>query len=487
MVAQQATGGTQLASRPRVACFTPLPPVQSGIAQYSAELLPLLGQALDLDVYVDGYRPAVTLAGVRVRPAARFAAAQRARPYDAIIYQMGNSPAHAYMWPLVRRYPGLLVLHDYVLHHLHVWLAINRRMVGFYQAEMARRYGAAGAEVARKTLRGQMPGSVFDYPLCEGLVEASPVVAVHNAYAAGLVAARCGRADIERIPMGVPLYQLPERAAARRRLGLAEDRPVIASLGEMSPHKRMDVALRALLRVRERHPGLVYVVAGKESPGLNLERQVRMLGLENAVRRLGYIAEASVPDLLAAADLVVNLRYPTAGETSASLLRILAAGQAVIVTRAGAMAEVPADACVAIAPDAVEEELLAAVVDRLLTDAPLRAQLAANARAFIEREHTLPHSARAYLRVLGRLLGRALPAPDWPAVVVDARAGGPLLAGSAEAAPVEAGRPDPLADAVAEAIVDLRLDRAPGLARVAAAALAELRLAPHQRHDEPWP
>jgi glycosyltransferase involved in cell wall biosynthesis len=480
-MADHASRITHHASRPRVACFTPLPPIQSGIAQYSAEVLPLLGQAVELDVYVDGYRPTVGVPGARVLPAKGFERAHRARPYEVIIYQMGNSPAHAYMWPLVRRYPGLLVLHDYVLHHLHVWLAVNRRMVGFYQGEMTARYGAAGADVARKTLRGQMPGSVFDYPLCEGLVEASRAVAVHNAYAAGLVAERCGRADIERIPMGMPLYRLPERGAARRRLGLPEGAPVVASLGEMSPHKRLDVILRALLRVRERQPGLVYVVAGKESPGLNLDRQVRMLGLEGSVRRLGYIAEATAPDLLAAADLVVNLRYPTAGETSASLLRILAAGQAVIVTRAGSMAELPPDACAMIAADAVEEELLAETIALLLADEPLRRRMAANARAFIEREHTLPASARAYLRVLGRMLGREPPAPDWSPVVVDARAGGPALA-EASAEPV-ATPPDPLADAVAEAIVDLRLDRAPGLAPAVAAALADLNLAPHQRRE----
>ena len=126
------------------------------------------------------------LPDVRVRPAGEFEREEARRPYDAIIYQMGNSPAHAYMWPLATRHPGLLVLHDYVLHHLHVWLAVNRRQVGYYRGEMAARYGEAGSDVALKTLRGQMPASIFDYPLCERLVEASRAVVVHNAYAAGL-------------------------------------------------------------------------------------------------------------------------------------------------------------------------------------------------------------------------------------------------------------------------------------------------------------
>ena len=463
------------ASRPRVAFFTPLPPVQSGIAQYSAELLPLLGEALEIDVFVDDRRGGASLGQARVHPARQFERRQRARPYDLTIYQLGNSPAHAYMWPLIARYPGLLVLHDVVLHHLNVWMAVNQRQALRYRRVMAARYGEAGADVALKTMRGQMPGRVFDMPLCEEPVEASLVVAVHNQFAAGRVREVTGRADIQVIPMGVPLYRLPDKRAARRRLGLSSDEPVVASLGEMSPHKRLDVALRAFSRVRGTRPRAMFVIAGKESPGLNLARQVGMLALEDNVRRLGYLPEASVPDLLAAADVVVNLRYPTAGETSASLLRILAAGKAVVVTRAGAMQEVPPGACVHIAADAAEEDLLAEVMLRLLEDAPLRQGMEAAARRFIERAHTLPHAARAYLDIIGGLIGVDLPTPAWKAPIIDARQGGDILASEL---PQVAALPHPLADDVADALVDLRLDRVAPLLRGVAVALAELNLGP---------
>jgi hypothetical protein len=209
-----------------------------------------------------------------------------------------------------------------------------------------------------------------------------------------------------------------------------------------------------------------------------------MLGLEEAVSRLGYIAETSVPDLLAAADVVVNLRYPTAGETSASLLRILAAGKAVIVSRAGSMAEVPTDACVQVAPDAAEEEVLAEVLLRLLGDEPLRRRLEGNARAFVERDHQLAHSATAYLRVLGRLLGRDLPVPDWPSVIVDARAGGATLAPPHPALAGEPPAPHPLADTVADAIAWLRLERTPAVPRATARAMVALGLAPGQEQEQ---
>jgi hypothetical protein len=166
-------------------------------------------------------------------------------------------------------------------------------------------------------------------------------------------------------------------------------------------------------------------------------------------------------------------------------MRILAAGQAVIVTRAGAMAELPADAVAMTPADAIEEELLTEQILCLLADPALRGQLARNARAFVEREHTLAHAARAYLALLTRVIGREIPVPAWSPVVVDARAGGPVLA-----APSRAPEPlaaDPLADAVADAIVALRLDQWPGLAPRVGTALGELALTTRQRRDEAEP
>jgi glycosyltransferase involved in cell wall biosynthesis len=467
------------ARRPRIAFFTPLPPVPSGIAQYSAELLPLLALACDIDVYIDNYRPTAPVPGVRgVLRANRFEREQARRPYDALVYQMGNSPAHSYMWPLAMRYPGLLVLHDFVLHHLQLWMAVNRRGVRQYRAEMHRRYGVEGDTVAASVLRGRMPGEVFEFPLCEGIVAASPWVAVHSRYAAHLVTQRCQRDGVAVLPMGVPAYRLPEADQARDRLGLPRRAPVVASLGQVSPHKRMDVALRAFRRVRERYPAATFVIAGAESPGVDLDRLVTVLALEDAVVRLGYVAEASVADVLAAADVVVNLRYPTAGETSASLLRILAAGKAVITSRAGSMAEVPSDACATVLPDEVEEELIALLLERLLGDETLRRQMEANARVFIAREHQLAHAAAAYLQLISRVTGQALAIPAWPVVEIDARAGGPPLRLEKPATAVPEPAPHRLADQVAGALVDLGLARAPAVVRRAAAAMADLGLAP---------
>src|ERR1700690_1329845 len=103
----------------RLAWFTPLAPVKSGIAQYSRDLLPALASSCEIDVFVDGSLDRVERpsAGTALFSAHDFVWKHRRAPYDLVVYQLGNAPCHDYMWPYLIRYPGLVVLHDGQLHH----------------------------------------------------------------------------------------------------------------------------------------------------------------------------------------------------------------------------------------------------------------------------------------------------------------------------------------------------------------------------------
>src|SRR5687767_1618231 len=104
---------------PRLAWFTPLPPVRSGIAQYNRELLPALSSSHQIDLFVDGlpehFEPPAE--NTPVFTAHDFVWKHLREPYDLVVYQLGNAPCHDYMWAYLVRYPGLVVLHDGQLHH----------------------------------------------------------------------------------------------------------------------------------------------------------------------------------------------------------------------------------------------------------------------------------------------------------------------------------------------------------------------------------
>ena len=387
----------------RVAYFTPLQPIESGISQYSEDLIPWLATALDLAVVVDNYVPtlAASLAPARIVAARQF----DRRAYDAVVVQMGNSPAHNYMVPLALDWPDVLVLHDIVLHHLMVWRAVQGRGGrDAYRREMRERYGERGEAVAVHVLRGQNPTAMFDFPLNEDLIRAARCVVTHSPSSSAWVQRLVPGTRAYVVPMGVPIIKQVSSRIARERLGIGPDTFVILSLGRINPFKRIPAVFRAIRRLADEVPNVALVIVGGDSPNYDVSRLARFAGIERYVRRLGYVPDDQLPDLFAASDVCINLRYPTAGETSAAVLRLMSAGLPTIVTDTGAFADLPDDAALKVPPDAFEGETLVAFLRALATDASFRRAVGANARAFVLREHTMRRAAEGYLDVLSDVI-----------------------------------------------------------------------------------
>ena len=90
----------------KVAYYSPLPPERSGIADYSAALLPALERRVDVAV---------------ARPK------RRPKRVDVSLYHIGNdAEAHGWIVEALRGRPGPVVLHDFVLHHLVAGLTVAR-------------------------------------------------------------------------------------------------------------------------------------------------------------------------------------------------------------------------------------------------------------------------------------------------------------------------------------------------------------------------
>ncbi|CAA9565526.1 MAG: hypothetical protein AVDCRST_MAG88-1853 [uncultured Thermomicrobiales bacterium] len=395
----------------RVAFFTPLPPSPSGVAQYSAELLPALARSCTLDVFVpDGSAPPDSPpAEIRILPMREFAGRQR---YDTLVYQVANNPAHAAILELAERVPGVCVLHDVTLQHLQGFRALHGppATATAYREEMQRRYGAAGAAAADDLFQNRPAAPAADSPLCERVVEGSLATIVHSRYARERVLERCPGAPVAVVPHGVPLRAAggpSERAAARRHLGLPDGAFVVAALGNLIPEKRLEVALGAFARALFGLPAAgsaAFVIAGAASPHYSPADFIRLHGLDPVVHSLGPVDAESFEALLLAADACVNLRWPTGGETSGSLLRMLAAGRPTLVSAVGSFDEVPDDACLKTVPGPKEEGSVVWGLLRLARDPDWGAAIGARARAFIAREHSLERAAAGYVGVMRRSL-----------------------------------------------------------------------------------
>jgi glycosyltransferase involved in cell wall biosynthesis len=382
----------------RLAWFSPLPPQRSGIADYSAELLPHLAEHLELELFVDE--------GVRVDPAirARFPVhGDRAFPemwergrFDAVLYHLGNNvDYHARTWRTMARFPGVVVLHEAMLHHLVRGMTLSRGDLDGYVEEMRYAYGRTGHALARRSLDTGIPLDVWSYPLFERAVDSSLALIVHNDFTRQRVLASRPLARVSLVPHHLSLGEVGQ--ADRAALGIAPDAFVLASYGFITPAKRLEVSLRAFARLKAERPDAVYLLVGELSPHYDLPP------LPEGAVLVGHTELDEFLRYMVVADVAVNLRYPTSGETSGTLIRLLGLGKAVIVSNLGAFAEIPDGACAKVDLDEFEEDLLFEYLRRLAADEGLRRQMGENARRFVA-PHTLEASARGYAEVVKRVV-----------------------------------------------------------------------------------
>ena len=198
------------------------------------------------------------------------------------------------------------------------------------------------------TLRGTEQRHAQDAVLAprlkQALQRASEVFAVSQSLRQIALALGIAGDKVHVVGNGVDLHKfspLP-RDEARRALGLAPQAPVLVSVGGLVERKGFHRVIELLPALRQRWPGLTYLVVGGPSPegdmGAELQRQVTALALDDAVRFLGPLPPERLREPLSAADLFV---LATRNEGWANVfLEAMACGLPVVTTAVGGNAEV---------------------------------------------------------------------------------------------------------------------------------------------------
>jgi glycosyltransferase involved in cell wall biosynthesis len=422
----------------RLAFLSPLPPAPTGIADYAAEVLALLAPRHAIDVFhaqdeVDRSR---LPAGLGIHPAAAFLDLGRQERYDAAVYQMGNGPAHAFLWDLLPRAPGLLVLHDLVLHHSRAKMfldtpearayvkdpsraALRREALAplaAYQAELAYSYPQQATRLAPTHLATVGALLPYAYPLFRIPVEASRVTAVHNGFMARAVRDEVADAEVVCIPHQAEAVAVAPGAAEalRARYGFAREDFVVGSFGLSTPEKQLEKVARAVVRAAAALPRLRLLLVGPVEERAALESRLAWLGASERTVIAGRVAFDALPVHMACADLAVHLRYPTARETSGALLRLLAQGRPTVISDLEHLDEIPDDAVVR--ADVTDEEgSVTRAILRLAERPAVRARLGERAARFIARKQAPALTLAGYEAALERT--RSLPDPrrrGWP-------------------------------------------------------------------------
>lgn len=378
----------------RLDYVSPLPPVRSGIADYSLDLLPALAAQADVRLIRLPDQPVAPEIEARWPMAPFEVTGEEGR---LPLYQMGNNRYHEAVRELALRLPGVLTLHDVVLHHLLLDLTLGRDDFDPYVEALERDHGWVGEAVAKVKRWGLFGDSaIFALPAHRTLLRRQRGVLVHSEWAAGVVEEEVPGVPVRAIPMGVPLPPAVHPEAGRvlrRRFGLPEERPVLGSFGFQTPIKRTLAAIQALAA-----PGLEQVhllVVGEVAPVLDLEGEARRAGVADRVHVTGFVPYKSFEAAIAAVDLCLNLRYPTAGETSASLLRVLAAGCPAIVSDYAQFADLPSEVALKVPLGDEEPEALASLLRDLLAHPERLRAMGEAARELVRTRHDPARAAAA--------------------------------------------------------------------------------------------
>ncbi|MGX4643829.1 glycosyltransferase [Massilia sp. SYSU DXS3249] len=385
------------ACKPRLAYVSPLPPTRSGIAAYSADLLPELAQYYEIELVLaqEGVDdPALT--HFPQRSSEWFDA--NAHAFDHVIYQFGNSEFHAHMFGLLERHPGVVVLHDFYLSGVLNHAEANHHLPNHYCRSL---YLAHGYGPLKEEKDEGRTASVMTYPSNKAVLDRATGVIVHSAHSAQLAERWYGpgfSADWRVLPLVClrPGADTADRALVRQELGFGADDFVVCSFGILSAPKCNDRLVEAWLDsslAHDPHCHLVFVgeiAAGRF--GMALRDRI---AAHPRISVTGYASTALYRRYLAAADAAVQLRAGSRGETSGAVFDCLSYGLPVIVNAHGSAAEIPEQVCLRLA-DAFGQEALRAAIERLHGDAALRTRLRGDASAYMAATHSQARIAGLY-------------------------------------------------------------------------------------------
>jgi FkbM family methyltransferase len=351
----------------KIAWFTPFPPEKSAIGEYSLIILKELCKrdievVLWLDFDYDSRQ--IGLNAPVLNYSKNPGLLDLLSSYDLIVYNIGNNfENHYQLYEISLRFPGVVILHDYVLHHFFAayYLAHNANPLGYIDA-MYKAHGDEGREIAQAVV-SRMSGppiwetdEVINFPMNKLAISKAYAVITHSSFVLEKLKEHY-KGIIKKIDFPSKPMVL-SGGKTRKELDIPDDKFILLTLGEVNPNKRIDKVIRAISKSEYLRENVIYVIIGKYSPAhYDIETLVEELGLNRNIRILGRQPDDVVQGCLGITDIGLNLRFPTMGESSWTLLQMMQLGIPCVVTKIGGYDEIPDDCVVKVDLDSEVEVL----------------------------------------------------------------------------------------------------------------------------------
>jgi glycosyltransferase involved in cell wall biosynthesis len=393
--------GTHAGNR-KIAWLSPLPPQRSGIAYYSYSLIKALKPHLDIDLYYDTELPALELRNeFDVYPIHLFP--ERREAYDEVIYHLGNhSGFHKTIYQLAWKYPGTIVLHDYNLSaFMHDAFYLQADWQLYEQALVD-----SNGERDHHGLLGLVPQlrrNVNGLPMSHAVVNKSRKVIVHHQW---LKHQFNNNDHIDVIPLFGEISFSPtleQIARFREKFSIKDTHFLISCLGFVNRNKLPELQVKVVKKLLAQGFPVHLLFAGETSPEVRaLQEEVEASEFRKYITFAGYLDETDYLSALFAADVVINLRNPSMGEGSLTLVHALAAAKPTIISDANQYTEFPDKVCWKLTHDENEAELLCDYLTVLLSNKNVRAALSENAVNYVKSVFAIEKIVSHWLRVISK-------------------------------------------------------------------------------------
>ena len=385
--------------RLKLAYVSPLPPVRSGISDYSAELLVELYDYYDIDVVVEQNIVSDKWVNKHCNIVSVKSFKENSGYYDRVIYHLGNSEFHQHMFNLLIEIPGTVVLHDFYLSGAINFMSGKQYEGILFEDELFYAHGNAPFNHNDSDL-------VMEFPCNKKILDYAKGIIVHSANSIQLAKEWYGKTyakDWSLIPLLKTLPAINNRVESRLKLNIPKNAVVIATFGGIANTKcnvkLFDAWLSSSIS-NNKDSYLIFV--GENDPGAygkEIKELIDSSKYKSQVFITGWVDHETYSDYLSASDIGVQLRTLSRGETSAAVLDCMNYGLATIVNANGAMADLSQEGVLMLSDEFKQVELKNAL-ESLYFDINKRDQLGKNALNIINEKHIPARCANQYVKAI---------------------------------------------------------------------------------------
>ena len=386
-------------SKKSIIYVSPLPPSKSGIADYSKRLIEVLSQRFDITLYTDNNDVDKELEN-KYKVLKKDVNLVNFNSYDYIIYNIGNNGQyHEYIYKLCLKHPGFVILHDMVIYDLMSYMYGKKNLFfqklynlcginDFYQIKLMNKEGKYDFNRTTKV------------PFNNELLLSGNKIIVHSWYSHDNIL-KTGLIDkknlfkVNHLKVGEKLENKNiSRDSLFEKFNIPKDSIIISSFGNIITTKLNEYTCKAVKNISNKtNKKICYVMVGE---GDVVDSYID----GKLIIKTGYVTLDDFEAFIEYSDVIVNLRYPTLGETSGAMIRILERGKSCIINADGWFAELPSDSVYQVKRDNLEKDLEEAIL-KLINDDVLRKNIEKNARAYIEKEYNDGKILSDFCKILG--------------------------------------------------------------------------------------